>query len=119
MTAPHPLAVEAAGVLASLMQDTADKAMVEQLIATRKEGGTMPSFGCLPPLAQVAYRILDGDGTDDAAQYWLRAGAALLEHWLAEAEQEYRRSQPPAIPGTYVREGHPGDINDPERYPED
>jgi hypothetical protein len=24
----------------------------------------------------------------------------------------------PAIPGTLVREGHPGDINDPERYPE-
>ena len=24
----------------------------------------------------------------------------------------------PEIPGTFVRPGHPGDINDPERWPE-
>jgi hypothetical protein len=28
-------------------------------------------------------------------------------------------AQAPACPGTFVRPGHPGDTNDPERYPED
>jgi hypothetical protein len=103
------LAREAAGVLASLMADTADRALVEQLIRTHREGGRMPSMAILPPLGQVAARILAGDGTDDAAQYWLRAG---------EAERSYQLDGEPAIPGTLVRDGHPGDINDPERYPD-
>jgi hypothetical protein len=79
MRPPAPLAVEAAGCLAACMAETADKAMVSQLIRTREEGGRMPSLRVLPPLAQVAVRILDGDGTDDAAQYWLRQGQAILD----------------------------------------
>jgi len=73
------LAREAAGVLAECTLDSHDRALIEQLIRTHREGGKMPSAAILPPLGQVAARILDGDGTDDAAQYWLRAGPVMLE----------------------------------------
>jgi hypothetical protein len=85
MKPPEPLAVEAAGCLAACMADTADRAMVEQLIRTRREGGKMPSMAILPPLGQVAARILAGDGTDDAAQYWLSQGQAILDERARQA----------------------------------
>jgi len=50
---------------------THDRLLVEQVIRTRREGGQMPPRRILPPLAVVAANILDGDGTDDAARYWL------------------------------------------------
>ena len=86
MTAPAPLALEAAGSLAACMAETADKAIVRHLIRTRAEGGKMPSTAILPPLGQVAARILDGDGTDEAARWWLsqaqaREDAAQLAAW--------------------------------------
>jgi hypothetical protein len=73
------LALEAAELLAACMAETADKAIVRHLIATHREGRKMPSAAILPPLGQVAARILAGDGTDEAAQYWLRSGPVMLE----------------------------------------
>jgi hypothetical protein len=37
----------------------------------------------------------------------------------AECVNGHRWDEGPAIPGTLVRPGYPGDINDPERYPDD
>ena len=82
------LALEAAEVLAACMAESHDKALVEQLIRTHREGGKMPSTAILPPLGQVAARILDGDGTDEAAQYWLRSGPVMLEYRARKAARE-------------------------------
>jgi hypothetical protein len=42
-------------------------------------------------------------------------GSSLTEDEFAELAGD----QAPAVPGTRVRAGHPGDINDPERFPGD
>lgn len=77
MSRPVALALEAAEALESCMADgTQDKALVHELIATRREGRKMPRPAILPPLAQVAASILDGDGTSDAAQFWLSQRAS-------------------------------------------
>jgi hypothetical protein len=90
---PARLAVESAAALAACTADGPDKALIEQVIRTRTEGGRLPSFKILPPLAQVAVAILDGDGTTDAAQFWReRATAAQLRlchacgYWLNDVE---------------------------------
>lgn len=128
------LALEAAELLAACTLDSHDRALIEQLIRTHREGGKMPSAAILPPLAQVAARILAGDGTDEAAQYWLRSGLVMLEVRARRAAREHYHDAEPdvpctcarpgtyaaqAIPGTLVREGHPGGMNDPERFPGD
>lgn len=100
MTA-SPLAIESARALAACMADTQDRALVLQLIRTRTEGGRMPSPSILPPLAQVAARILDGDGTDDAAGFW-RGQAGKRERTTralrnrADVRKRYRKRYPDA-----------------------
>ena len=64
----HLVRVQRWEVPCSEIPGTAERKL---LIETRREGRKMPGLACLPPLCQVAARILDGDGTDDAAQFWL------------------------------------------------
>lgn len=92
MRPPVQLAVESAAALAACMTDgTSDKAMVEQVIRTRTEGGRLPSLKILSPLARVAVGILANDGYDGAACYWRgQATAAGLRlcagcgYWLTD-----------------------------------
>ncbi len=96
---PAPLAVESARALAACMTDTADRALVLQLIRTRTEGGRMPSLRILPPLARVTARILAGDGTDDTAEFWRSQATAAQQHQRAltnraHVRKTYRKRYP-------------------------